>query len=200
MREAVPFSHVFPINSYVLYRPPDNSRHKIQMPKAGPHIVLTLWETSTPFKTFLHTRSWILMPQTCPNSDMILLRVSIIQRWQPAMQENSSSTRSSTTQATCVAGPRRHSVCVGRVTPPTTTHGNPLRRFVKHRHSWTIAEKISYLLWSQSVSKRNKFQYYPARFNTSTPYQEHKQDTGISCKILSYFLEGVETHLGFWRV
>jgi hypothetical protein len=26
MREAVPFSHVFPVNSYVLYRPPDNSR------------------------------------------------------------------------------------------------------------------------------------------------------------------------------
>jgi hypothetical protein len=26
MREAVPFSHVFPVNSYVLYRPLDNSR------------------------------------------------------------------------------------------------------------------------------------------------------------------------------
>jgi transposase InsO family protein len=29
MKEAIPFSHVFPVNSYVLYRPPDNSRHKM---------------------------------------------------------------------------------------------------------------------------------------------------------------------------
>ncbi len=42
MREAVPFSHVFPVNSYVLYRPPDNSRLKMQMPKAGPYIVVSV--------------------------------------------------------------------------------------------------------------------------------------------------------------
>jgi hypothetical protein len=42
MKEAVPFSHVFPVNSYVLYRPPDNSRHKMQMPKAGPYIVVSV--------------------------------------------------------------------------------------------------------------------------------------------------------------
>jgi hypothetical protein len=42
MREAIPFSHVFPVNSYVLYRPPDNSRHKMQMPKAGPYIVVSV--------------------------------------------------------------------------------------------------------------------------------------------------------------
>jgi hypothetical protein len=42
MKEAVPFSHVLPVNSYVLYRPPDNSRHKMQMPKAGPYIVVSV--------------------------------------------------------------------------------------------------------------------------------------------------------------
>jgi hypothetical protein len=42
MKEAIPFSHVFPVNSYVLYRPPDNSRHKMQMPKAGPYIVVSV--------------------------------------------------------------------------------------------------------------------------------------------------------------
>jgi hypothetical protein len=42
MKEAVPFSHVSPVNSYVLYRPPDNSRHKMQMPKAGPYIVVNV--------------------------------------------------------------------------------------------------------------------------------------------------------------
>jgi hypothetical protein len=42
MREAVPFSHVFPVNSYVLYRPPDNSRLKIQMPEVSPYIVVSV--------------------------------------------------------------------------------------------------------------------------------------------------------------
>jgi hypothetical protein len=42
MREAAHFSHVFPVNSYVLYRPPDNSRLKIQMPEAGPYIVVSV--------------------------------------------------------------------------------------------------------------------------------------------------------------
>jgi hypothetical protein len=58
---------------------------------------------------------------TCPNSDMILLRDSIPQRSQPATQENSSSTSS------------------------LTIHGNPSRRFAKHRLSWTIVERRSYL-------------------------------------------------------
>jgi hypothetical protein len=45
---------------------------------------------------------------------------------------------------------------------------------------------------SSLVSKRFKVYYgiiqcYSARFNTSTPSQEHKQDTGTSCKILSFF-------------
>jgi hypothetical protein len=35
MREAIPFSHVF-------YRPHDNSRHKMQKPKAGPYIVVSV--------------------------------------------------------------------------------------------------------------------------------------------------------------
>jgi hypothetical protein len=43
MREAVTFSRAFPVNSYVLYRPPDNSRLKMQMPtKAGPYIVVSV--------------------------------------------------------------------------------------------------------------------------------------------------------------
>ncbi len=42
MSEAVPFCHVFPVNFYVLYRPPDNSRLKMQMPKAGPYIVVSV--------------------------------------------------------------------------------------------------------------------------------------------------------------
>jgi hypothetical protein len=42
MGEVTPFSHVFPVNSYVLLRPPDNSRHKLQMPRAGPYIVVSI--------------------------------------------------------------------------------------------------------------------------------------------------------------
>jgi hypothetical protein len=42
MREAASFSHVLPVNSYVLYRPPDNSRLKMQMPKTGPYIVVSI--------------------------------------------------------------------------------------------------------------------------------------------------------------
>jgi hypothetical protein len=42
MSEARPFSHVFPVNSYVLWRPLDNSRTKMQMPKAGPYIVVSI--------------------------------------------------------------------------------------------------------------------------------------------------------------
>jgi hypothetical protein len=42
MREAIPFSHVFPVSSYVLYCPPDNRRLKMQMPKAGPYIVVSV--------------------------------------------------------------------------------------------------------------------------------------------------------------
>ncbi len=42
MKEAIPFSHVFPVTSYVLLRPPENSRTKMQMPKAGPFIVVSI--------------------------------------------------------------------------------------------------------------------------------------------------------------
>jgi hypothetical protein len=42
MREAVPFSHVFPVDYYVLYRPPDNSRLKMQIPKAGPYTIVSV--------------------------------------------------------------------------------------------------------------------------------------------------------------
>jgi hypothetical protein len=30
----------FPVNSYVLYKPPDGSRTKMQLPRAGPFIVV----------------------------------------------------------------------------------------------------------------------------------------------------------------
>jgi hypothetical protein len=42
MREALRFSHLFPVNSYILYRPPDNSRSKTQVPKACPYIVMSI--------------------------------------------------------------------------------------------------------------------------------------------------------------
>jgi hypothetical protein len=31
---------MFPVNSYVLLKPPDGSRKKLRMPKAGPYIVV----------------------------------------------------------------------------------------------------------------------------------------------------------------
>ncbi len=40
--QATPFAHVFPVNSYVLYRPPDNSSSKMQMPKTGSYIVVSV--------------------------------------------------------------------------------------------------------------------------------------------------------------
>ncbi len=33
---------MFPVNSYVLLKPPDGSRKKLQMPKAGPYIVVEI--------------------------------------------------------------------------------------------------------------------------------------------------------------
>jgi hypothetical protein len=40
MKEASPLSDMFPVNSYVLLKPPDGAREKLQMPKAGPYIVV----------------------------------------------------------------------------------------------------------------------------------------------------------------
>ncbi len=40
IKEAIPFSPVYPVNSYVLLSPPNHSRTKMQMPKAGPYIVV----------------------------------------------------------------------------------------------------------------------------------------------------------------
>jgi hypothetical protein len=40
MRESSPLSDVFPVNSYVLLKPPDGAREKLRMPKAGPTLFL----------------------------------------------------------------------------------------------------------------------------------------------------------------
>jgi hypothetical protein len=42
MKEASSFSHIYPVNSYVLFRPPDSSRTKMKMPKVGPFIVVSI--------------------------------------------------------------------------------------------------------------------------------------------------------------
>jgi hypothetical protein len=49
MKEASPLSDMFPVNSYVLLKPPDNAREKLQMPKAGPYIVVGI----NPYRTYL---------------------------------------------------------------------------------------------------------------------------------------------------
>jgi hypothetical protein len=40
MKEASSLSNMFPVNSYVLLKPLDGAREKLQMPKAGPYIVV----------------------------------------------------------------------------------------------------------------------------------------------------------------
>jgi hypothetical protein len=40
MKESAPLMEMFPVNSYVLLKPPDGAREKLQMPKAGPYIVV----------------------------------------------------------------------------------------------------------------------------------------------------------------
>ncbi len=40
MKEASPLSDKFPVNSYVLLKPPDSAREKLRMTKAGPYIVV----------------------------------------------------------------------------------------------------------------------------------------------------------------
>jgi hypothetical protein len=40
MKEASRSSDMFPVNSYVLLKPPDGAREKLRMPKAGPYIVV----------------------------------------------------------------------------------------------------------------------------------------------------------------
>ncbi len=55
MKEAISFSNVYPVNSYVLLSPPDSSRTKMQMPKAGPYIVAPLAALSARIFMFLAT-------------------------------------------------------------------------------------------------------------------------------------------------
>ncbi len=40
MKEASPLSDMFPVNSYVLLKPPDGAHEKLQMPKAGPPYIV----------------------------------------------------------------------------------------------------------------------------------------------------------------
>jgi hypothetical protein len=40
MKEASPLSDMSPVNSYVLLKPPDGTRGKLQMPKAGPYNIV----------------------------------------------------------------------------------------------------------------------------------------------------------------
>jgi hypothetical protein len=40
MKEASPLNDMFPVNSYVLLKPPEGAREKLRMPKAGPCIVV----------------------------------------------------------------------------------------------------------------------------------------------------------------
>ncbi len=40
MKEVSPLSDMFPVNSYLLLKPPDGAREKRRMPKAGPYIVV----------------------------------------------------------------------------------------------------------------------------------------------------------------
>ncbi len=39
---ASPLSDMFPVNSYVLLKPPDGAREKLRMPKAGLYIVVEI--------------------------------------------------------------------------------------------------------------------------------------------------------------
>jgi hypothetical protein len=39
IKEASPLSDMFPVNSYVLLKPPDGAREKLRVPKAGPYTV-----------------------------------------------------------------------------------------------------------------------------------------------------------------
>jgi hypothetical protein len=40
MKEASPLMDKFPVNSYVLLKPPEGAREKLQMPKAGPYYIV----------------------------------------------------------------------------------------------------------------------------------------------------------------
>ncbi len=40
MQESSPLTDMFPVNSYVLLKPPESAREKLRMPKAGPYIVV----------------------------------------------------------------------------------------------------------------------------------------------------------------
>jgi hypothetical protein len=40
MQESSPLKDMFPVNSYVLLKPPEGARGKLRMPKAGPYIVV----------------------------------------------------------------------------------------------------------------------------------------------------------------
>ncbi len=111
-------------------------------------------------------RTQTLMSRTCPNSSMILLLGLIPSRWQLVRQASSSSTRSLTIHATCVRDLKWSSVRVGRVTPPTTTHGNPLRRFGRRKSSRTIAKRRSSLLWWSPRSSGIKLEQFPGEWDT----------------------------------
>ncbi len=47
---------MFPVNSYALLKPPEGARGKLQMPKAGPYIVVGISVISTLYRTYLPTK------------------------------------------------------------------------------------------------------------------------------------------------
>ncbi len=127
MREAIPFSHAFPVNFYVLYRPPDNSRLKMQMLKAGPYIVVSVLGDKYSIQDLL----------THKVVDIHATNLSEF-RYDPTSGLNPTEVAARNAGEFFVdkivdhtGNVRRRSDMTFRVrwevTPPTTTHGNPSR-------------------------------------------------------------------------
>ncbi len=62
---------MFSVNLYVLSKPPDGSREKLQMPKAGPYIVVEISGDKYSIQDLLTHKVQTHMSQTSLNSDTI---------------------------------------------------------------------------------------------------------------------------------
>jgi hypothetical protein len=99
MKEASPLSDMFPVNSYVLLKPPDGARAKLQMPKAGPYIVVGINRDKYFIQDLLTHKKQTRMFLTFVNSGTIPRLIWTPSKLRHATRGNSLSTGSLDTGA-----------------------------------------------------------------------------------------------------
>ncbi len=143
MKEAPPLSDMFPVNSYVLLKPPDGSSEKLQMPKAGPYIVVSISADKYSIQDLLtHKITDTHVSNLCEfrydsSSNMNPVEVAARNAGEFFI-DRISGHRDKTSKRT-----NMEFLVSWKVTRRWMTLGNPTRRFANPKHLWTIATQIN---------------------------------------------------------